>query len=174
MQEVTFLSNKARKELYKYSSITLIAVITWIFQVSVFSNILIYNTHPNIMFITTLFFGLIGGPVVGTYFGTISAFLSSTILYDHVFYFSYPLLGFISGLLIKNLFADELLFFLVMIVAFAVPMELINGLQYSFRHPMNIYEKAFYLGAIGALINTILGLFLYFLLSYISKKLHLR
>ena len=174
MAEITFISNKTRKETSRYLFVIIFAVITWILQVSILNRIILFDTAPNLMLITTVFFGLIAGPLNGTISGIIISFLSASILYDHIFYFSYPLIGLCAGLLTKNLFSDELLFFILLTFLFAFPFELFNGWQYSLINPVNITHRIIEVGFGTAVLNLIISPFFYLIMNFITKKLGLR
>ena len=174
MEEVTFLSHKARKELYKYSFVTIIAVITWILQVSIFSNFHILDANPNVILLGSIFFGLIFGPIAGAFYGIISSFFIASILYDHTFYLSFPIIGFTSGLITKNFFADELLFYLILCILFTLPMELFNGLQYSQIYEVDIFNRLYLISIAEMMLNAIIVPFYYFILNTLSKYLDFR
>lgn len=174
MAEITFLSNKTRKESSKYFFVIAFAVITWILQVSVLNRIQCFDTACNFMLLSVIYMGLILGPVYGVLFGIACSFLTASILYDHVFYFSYPLIGLFSGLLTKNLFSDELLFFIILSFTLIFPYELLNGWQYSIQNPLNIQDRLLMVSFYGALINLIISPFYYLTMNFITKKLDLR
>ena len=174
MADITFVSNKTRKELVKYIFIITYAVSSWILQVSIFSRLLCFDTAPNLLLLGSIYAGLSYGPLMGALFGIVSSFLSSCILYDHIFYFSLPLIGLLAGLLTKNLFSDELLFFLLLSFLFTLPCESLNGWQYSLKNPTNIIERLLLVGLSSAILNVIFGLFCFWIMSYITKKLNLR
>lgn len=174
MAEITFVSHKTRKETNKIFFVILFAVITWILQVSVFAYFLYFDATPNLMLLGSIYFGLITGPLGGTLFGINSSFFSSCILYDHVFYLSYPLIGFLSGLLTKNIFSDEMLFFILLSFFLSFPLELLNGWQYSLNNSVDIFDRFFLIAINGAILNLFLAPLYYYLMNYVTKKLKLR
>ncbi|GEM_PF-6117652 len=174
MAEITFISNKTRKESSKYFFVFIFAVITWILQVSVLNRIQYFDTACNFMLLGVIYIGLTMGPVYGVLFGISCSFLTASILYDHIFYFSYPFIGLFAGLLTKNLFSDELLFFIVLSFILTFPYELLNGWQYSIKNPLNIQDRLLMVSLYGALINLIISPFFYLIMNFITKKLGLR
>ena len=174
MAEITFISNKKQKEVYKYFFIFTIAVITWVLQLSIFSRFLYFDTVPNLMFLGSVCVGISFSPLLGTLFGIISSFLSANILYDHVFYISYPLSGLIAGVLVKNLFSDELLFFILLCVLINFPVDLLNGWQYSFNNHVNFIERYLLISLNGIILNVLFAPFYYLIIKFITKKLNLR
>ncbi|OGI08640.1 MAG: hypothetical protein A3I68_00985 [Candidatus Melainabacteria bacterium RIFCSPLOWO2_02_FULL_35_15] len=174
MPEITFISNKTRKEPIKYFFIFVIAVITWVLQISVFSRFLYFDTMPNLMLLGSVFAGISFGPLTGTLFGIIASFLNANILYDHVFYISYPLAGLLAGILIKNLFSDELLFFILLCVLINFPVDFLNGWQYSFNNPINLIDRYLLVSLNGVVLNTLFAPFYYIIMKFITKKLNLR
>ena len=172
MAELTFISNKTRKDTYKYFFVIIFAVITWILQVSIASSFLIFDSTPNLILLGSIYFGLLGGPLNGILFGIISSFFSTSTLYDHVFYFSYPLIGLLAGLLSKKLFSDELLFFIFLAFLLTLPVELFNGWQYSFKNQINIFDRWLLIGFTSAIINLCISPFYYLLMRFITKKLN--
>ncbi len=174
MAEITFISNKTRKETSKYFFIFVFAVITWILQVAVFSRILYFDAMPNLLLISSIYLGIIFGPICGMFYGITASFLSSNISYDHVFYFSYPLAGLIAGLFTKNLFSDELLFFILLCFLFTFPFEFLNGWQYSLINPIKIMDRYLQIGFFSALLTLFLSLFYYLIMKFITKKLNFR
>ena len=174
MAEITFLSNKTYKESSKYFFVIVFAVITWILQVSVLNHIQCFDTACNFMLLGVIYIGLILGPVYGVLFGIICSFFSASILYDHTFYFSYPLVGLFAGLLTKNLFSDELLFFIVLSFTLTFPYELLNGWQYSIKNPLNIQDRWLMVSLYGALINLVIAPFYYLIMNFFTKKSKIR
>lgn len=173
MTEITFLSNKSRKETYKYFFAAILAVITWTLQVSILSKLLCFDTAPNLMLLGTIYCGLTLGPAVGTFFGITSSFLSASILYDHTFYFSYPLIGLIAGLFTKNIFSDELLFFTLLSFLFTFPLEFLNSWQFSLKNPIEISNRYLLVSSSGAFLNLALAPLFYLLIRFVTKKLKL-
>lgn len=171
MTELTFISNKTRKETNKIFFVVLFAVITWILQVSVLSYFIIFDSTPNLLFLGSIYFGLLGGPLYGTLFGIISSFFCTSLLHDHVFYFSYALTGLISGLLSKKLFSDELLFFIFLVLILTLPLELFNGWQYSFKNQVNIFNRWLLIGFTSTMINLFISPLYYLLMRFITNKL---
>lgn len=174
MTEVAFFSNKTRKELYTYFFISLTAITTWILQVSVFSRPFYFDTNPNLMLIGAIYLGLTFGPTKGTLFGIVSSFFIASILYDHTFYFSYPVIGLLAGLLSKNIFSDELLLFILLSCICTFPAELLNGWQYSLRNETDIFNRYLLIGFNGAILNLFFAPFFYFIMRFVTKKLKLR
>ncbi len=174
MAEITFISNKNQKEVYKYFFIFVIAVITWVLQISVFSRFAYFDTVPNLMLLGSVFIGISFGSLMGTVSGIISSFLSANILYDHVFYISYPLSGLLAGILIKNLFSDELLFFVLLCVLINFPVDFLNGWQYSFNNPINFINRYLLVSLNGVVLNTLFAPFYYLIMKFITKKFNLR
>ena len=174
MLEITFISNKNRKESPKYFFVFLIAVITWVLQISIFSRFMYFDTVPNLTLLGSVFIGISFGPLMGTLFGIISSFLSANILYDHVFYISYPLLGLLGGILVKNLFSDELLFFILLCSLISFPVDFLNGWQYSFNNPINLIDRSLLVGLNGIALNTLFAPFYYITMKFVTKRLHLR
>ena len=170
MPEITFISNKNKKEVSKYFFIFAIAVITWILQIAVFSKFLYFDTVPNLLLLGSVFIGISLGPVMGTLFGIISSFLSANILYDHVFYISYPLAGLLAGVLIKNLFSDELLFFILLCVLINFPVDFLNGWQYSLHNPVSIFDRYLLVSLNGVVLNTLFAPFYYIIMKFVTKK----
>lgn len=174
MNEVTFLSYKGRKETFKYLFVILFAVITWILQLGVFGNFFYFDTTPSLILLGIVYFGLIFGQTYGTIFGIICAFFSSSTLYDHMFCFSFPLIGFLAGFCTKNLFSDELLLFIILSFLFTLPLEYLNGWQFSLENSINITTHYLSVSLNGAILNLFFAPFYYILLQYITKKLKLR
>lgn len=173
MAELTFISNKTRKDTYKYFFVIIFALITWILQVSIASTFMVFDSTPNFILLGSIYFGLLGGPLNGTLFGIISSFFCTSTLYDHTFYFSYPLIGLLSGLLSKKLFSDELLFFIFLVFIFTFPLEIVNGWQYSFKNQINILDRWLLISIISATVNLFISPFYYWLMKYITTKLKL-
>ena len=174
MAEITFISNKTQKEINKYFFAIIFAVITWILQIAIFSRIFYFDASPSLLTISSIFFGLIFGPVIGTSYGIICSFLISSILYDHTFCFSYPVLGLISGTLAKNIFSDELLLFLLLSFLLTFPVEFLNGWQYSLVNPIKVLDRYLLISVFSALLNLLLAPFYYFAMNFITKKLNFR
>ncbi len=174
MAELTFSTNKTRKESTKYIFISLISLLIWVLQISVFNRIQYFDTSPSLMLVGTIYAGLVLGPVYGVLFGILSSFLGASILYDHVFYFSYPLVGLLSGLLTKNLFSDELLFFIVLCFTITFLTEFLNGWQYSLKNPINIQNRLFMVSLYGGVVNLVISPFFYLIMNFFTKKLRIR
>ena len=170
MAEITFISNKNRKETTKYFFVFIIAVITWVLQISVFSRFLYFDTMPNLMLLGSVFIGVSFGPLAGTLFGIISSFLNANILYDHAFYISYPLVGLVTGILIKKIFSDELLFFILLCVVINFPVDLLNAWQYSFNNPINLIDRYLLVSLNGVVLNILFAPFYYLIMMFITKK----
>ena len=174
MAEITFISNKTRKELYKYFLVIIFAVITWILQLSIFSRLIFFDSSLNLMFLCCIYWGLSWGITHGCIFGIVCSFLSSSNLYDHTFYLSYPLIGILTGLLTKNIFSDEMLFFIILAFILTFPLELLNGWQYSISNPINIHEYYIFISLISAIINLCFSPFLYLFMKFLRNKLKIR
>ncbi len=174
MAEITFVSNKTRKEAYRYLYIIIFAVITWALQISLFNRLQFFDISPNFIFLSCIFFGLIFGPTLGSVYGIVSSFLSASILFDHSFYFSYPLIGFIAGLLVKNIFSDELLLYILLSFILTMPFELLNGWQYGIKNQVNIFEIYFRIWLYSSVLNLGTSPLYYLLMNYITKKFKLR
>ena len=174
MEQVIFISNKTKKEILKYIFVLIAAVITWIFQLAVFSKFLYFDTTINLMLLGAIYFALSYGVLMGTFFGITASFLTSSILYDHVFYFSYPLIGIFAGLLTKKLFSDELLFFIVLAFLLTMPVEFLNGWQYSFHNPINITNRFILVCLAGTFLNLFFSPFYYWFMRFVTKKLNVR
>lgn len=174
MSEITFLSNKTRKEVIKYFFVVLFAVITWLLQVSIFNQLIYFDITPSILLIGCVYFGLVFGPLAGALFGITSSFFLVSILYDHIFYFSYPLVGLLAGFLTKNLFSDELLFFTLLSFLFTLLLEALNGWQYSTINPTNVLDRYLFISFYSAVINLFLSPFFYLIMRFITNKLKLR
>ena len=170
MAEITFISNKSRKESSKYFFIFLIAVITWVLQISIFSRFAYFDTIPNLMLLGSVFIGISFGPSMGTLSGIISSFLSANILYDHVFYISYPLAGLLAGVLVKNLFSDELLFFILLCILINFPVDFLNGWQYSFNNPGNFIDRYLLVSLNGVVLNALFAPFYYLMMKFVTKR----
>ncbi|MBI3590949.1 MAG: hypothetical protein HY094_06175 [Candidatus Melainabacteria bacterium] len=170
MSEITFISNKTRKQTFKYFFVIVFAVISWILQVSVFNRFLYFDTAPNLLLLGCIYWGLILGPTFGAVFGIVSSFFCASILYDHIFYFSYPIIGILSGFLIKNIFSDELLFFILLSFLFTIPLEILNGWQYNLANPINIFDRYLMIGFNSAVLNLFLSPFFYWIMKFITKK----
>lgn len=175
MAEVTFVSNKTRKEIFKYIFVLVFAVILWILQISVFGRLLVFDTSINIMFLSCVYLGITFGPKFGTFSGIAFSFLSTSILYDHIFYISYPLCGLIAGLLTKNFFSDERLFYILMVFLLSFPLEFLNGWQYSISgNPVNILDRYLNISVSSAMLNLLFAPLYYFIMKVVTKKLKLR
>lgn len=174
MAETFYFSNKAKTENLKYLFIFIFVVITWILQVSVLNRFVYFDAAPSLLLLGSILFGLIFGPLAGTIFGLISSFFSCSVFYDHVFYISYPLLGFISGLLLKNIFSDELVFYILLCFLFTFPYEFLNGWQYNARNHINISERYLMICFNSALLNLILSPFFYLLVKILIKRFKLK
>lgn len=173
MVELTFISNKTRKELLKYFFVTTFAVITWVLQLSIFNRLAYFDTTPNVLFLGSIYFGLAYGPLTGIFFGITSSFFCASILYDHSFYFSYPLIGLFAGLLTKNFFSDELLFYILLVFLFTFPFEFLNGWQYSLTNPISVLDRYLSIGLYSSILNLLVSPFFYFLTRFVTKKLKL-
>ena len=171
MAEITFINNKARKERFKYIFVFVFALITWILQVSIINQFLFFDTTPNLILLGNIYCGLTFGPLFGTIFGITSSFFTSSILYDHVFYFSYPLIGFLAGMLTKNLFSDDLLLFIILSFVLTFFCELLNGWQYSIINPVNISSRYFLISFFGAILNLLIAPFFFILMRFITKDI---
>ena len=169
MAEITFISNKTRKETFKYVFVIVSAIISWILQVSIFSNLSYFDTTASLLLLGAIYFGFNYGPMYGTLFGIIASFFSASILHDHTFFFSYPLIGLLSGLLTKNLFSDELLYFLTLSFILSFLLEFLNGWQYSLKNPINITDRYFLVSFNSATLNLFLSPFYYTLMKYLTK-----
>ena len=174
MLEATFISNKTKKRLVKYSFVIVFAVITWILQLSLFSRFLIFDSSPNVIYLGTIFSGIVGGPLIGGFFGIISSFLSCSILHDHIFYVSYPLIGFAAGVLTKSNFADEFMLFIMASIAFVFVLEMLNGVQYSLKHDIDIVQRYILLSFSGVLINVFFAPFFYWFMKILTNKSKIR
>jgi LytS/YehU family sensor histidine kinase len=174
MSETFYFSNKSRNENVKYLFVFLLAVITWILQLSIFSRILYFDSASNLMLLGSVFCGLIFGPLAGTIFGLISSFFCSSLLYDHLFYFSYPLMGFISGLLIKNIFSDELVFFILLAFILTFPFELFNGIQYNNKHLINVFDRYLPVSFYSSILNILIAPFFYWFSKLLIKRFRIK
>ena len=171
MPEITFISNKNRKEASKYFFVFIIAVITWILQISIFSRFLYFDTMPNLMLLGSVFIGISFGPFWGTLFGIISSFFSASILYDHIFYISYPMAGLFAGVLVKNLFSDELLFFILLCILINFPVDFLNGWQFNLHNPINLMGRYFLVSLNGIVFNMLFAPFYYIFMKFVTGKL---
>ena len=174
MAEITFFSNKSRNETSRYFFVIIFSIITWILQVSVFSKPFCFDATPNLMLLGSIYIGLTFGPQAGTLYGITSSFLGASILYDHVFYFSYPLIGFLAGLLIKNIFSDEYLFFILLSFFLTFPLELINSWQYGFNNSINTFDRYLLVAFNGGILNLVSAPLFYSLIKFVTKKFKLR
>ena len=173
MSQLTFISNKTKKETYKYLFVVTLAIASWLLQVSIFSRFLFFDTSPNLMFLGCIYLGIRFGSPFGTIFGLIASFLCASTAYDHTFYFSYPLCGFVSGLLTKNVFLDELLFCIFLSIVLIPVLEFLNSWQYSFNYPINLLDRLILVTLYGIVINIIIAPIYYLTLRFITKKLNL-
>ena len=170
MAELTFLSNKTWKEYSKYFFLIVLAITTWILQTSIFNRFQYFNAAPDFMLLGVIYMGLMLGPTCGVLFGIISSFFTASVLYDHVFYFSYPLIGLFAGLLTKNLFSDELLLFIILSFILTFPLEFLNGWQYSIKNSLNIQERLLMVSFYGAITNLIVAPFYYLTMNFFAKR----
>ena len=174
MTEITFISNKSKKETSQYFFLFVIAVITWVLQIAVFSRFVFFDVSLDLMLLATSFVGISFGLFPGFLFGIVCSLFSSCILFDHVFYFSYPLVGIISALLVKSLFSDEILFFVLLIATFSFLVEILNGLQY-----LKIFNLSSFLGYLfisfkSSILNTVISPFFFLGTKFIIKKINNR
>ncbi|MBI2995479.1 MAG: hypothetical protein HYY52_02065 [Candidatus Melainabacteria bacterium] len=174
MSEITFFSHKIRKERSKYIFVFIFALFMWVTQVSVINKFLFLDTTLNLILLSNIYFGLIFGPYFGMFYGITSSFFISSILYDHTFLVSYPLIGLLAGLLKKNIFSDELLFYMILSFLFTLVLELLNGWQYGISNSFNLFERYFLISFNGALINLCIAPVFYIVINYITKKLNIR
>ena len=174
MAEVTFISNKTRKEVNKCLIVALFAVFFWLIQVSVFSSLVFMDDSFNLLYLSTIYFGLRYGPFYGTLFGIFSSFLQANILFDHLFYFSYPLVGFLSGMLIKSIFSDEIILFILLSLALTFPVEMLNGIQYCIKNECNFFSKYFPVVINASINNLLLSPFYYIFMNYLLSKLKIK
>ena len=174
MREITLFSNKKQKETSRYIFVVLFAFISWLLQVSIFSNFLFFDAVPNLMLLGTIFLGIVSGPLFGTLYGIVCSFLSVSIFYDHVFYFSFPIIGLFAGLLVKNMFSDELLFFILLSFLLTFVFEYLNGWQYGFINQTNFFNRFFLAGFASSVLNLLFAPFYYWLMKFVTKKLKLR
>lgn len=174
MEEFTFLSIKTKKEIYKFSIITLIAVITWIIQLSIFSRLIYSNTTPSLIYLVCILLGLRYGITIGTFFGIVSSFFIASCLYDQIYYLSFPIIGLISGLLKKYSFADEFLFFILLIVLLIFPLEALNGFQFGYKNSIDISSKIIGFGSYGIILNILAAPFVYLIFNQITKRIHIK
>ncbi len=174
MTDLTLFSNKKRKETPRYIFILAFAIISWILQVSVVSRFLVLDTFPNILLLSTIYLGLTFGVEFGVLSGIIFAFLNTSIVYDHMFYFPLPLIGLISGLLAKNLFSDELLFFIVLSFLLTLPFEYLTGFQRNLNSSINITDRFLMISTYSALLNLLIAPFFYLFMNLIAKNLKIR
>jgi uncharacterized membrane protein len=173
MKELTFLNNKTKKELYKYTFVALTTVITWLLQISIISNFQFFEVSPNLLLLACIFMGQVFGPVNGFITGLIISFLSAGVIYNHIFYLSYPLVGLLSAFILKNVFSYELFSYLILCFILSFPCELLNYLQYCPPEIKIGFGKIASILFISSLQNVISGLLFYFLMTFISKKLKL-
>ena len=173
MSEIVFISNKTRKEVFKYLFLFFVVIVSWVLQIAVFSRFEWLYTAPNLLLVGCIFFGLVFGVFYGSVFGIACAFLSSSILYDHVFYFSYILIGFLSGLLIKNIFLNEFVLFVLLSFLLSFPFEFLNGLQYTFMHPTSFLDRYLLIGTYSSFLNMLLSVFYYWILRFLIQKIKL-
>ena len=173
MAEITFISNKTRKEINKHVFVIILAIITWVLQVSVISNLSFFDSTPNFFLLGAIYCGLSFGLLVGTTFGTICSFLITSSIYDHLFYFSYPLAGLFSGLLTKNFFSYELLFYTLLSFVLTFIVELLNGMQYGLNSHLNIAKYVLDISIPESALNLILAVPFYFFMRLITKRLNL-
>jgi len=174
MLEITLFSNKTQNDTNKYLFVIIFAVITWILQITLINRLLFFDTAPNLILLSCVLLGLKLGPTLGAFFGIISSFLSSCILYDHVFYISYPFIGFLAGLLTKNLFSDELLFFSMLCFLLSIPFELLNGLQYGQKNLIVFTNRYILVSLTSSIINLCFSYVFYFITHIVTKKLNYR
>ncbi len=170
MAESFYFSNKDKNKSYKYIFVLVLAVITWVFQLSIFSRILYFDSTANLLLLGSIFCGLTLGPLPGITFGLISSFLCTSLLYDHVFYFSFPLIGLVSGIITKKIFSDELIFFLILSFLFTYPLELINAIQYNKQHLINIFDRLYYVGFNASVLNILLAPLFYWTCKFMIVK----
>jgi len=174
MSEITFISNKTKKALQKYLIVSVIAFLSWILQISIASRFMVMDTSLNLFLLGTIYFGISMGPVTGSFFGILSSFFSTSILYDHTFYFSYPVIGFLAGIISKNLIADELLFFTALSLVFVFLLELLNGFQFSINKSVNFLERYLLILPGDLVLNIVLAPIYYIGINFFAKKLKLR
>ena len=173
MAEITFISNKTKKEVNKYLFVITTAVIIWLLQVSVISSFFVFDSTINFFLLGSIYSGAFLGMLPGTIFGVICSFFTASTLHDHIFYFSYPLIGLFCGLFTKNFFSDELLFYASFSFVLTFMAELLNGLQYSMNNQVNIIQHYLHVSLSGALLNLLFAPVFYFLMRLITKKLKL-
>lgn len=174
MEILNYFSQKTKKEIYRYAIVILLAVIIWILQVSVLSNFCYFDITPNLMLLTTVFLGLTCGPYMGIVFGLFISFFVSSIIFDHVFFISYPIIGLLTGILAKYSFSDEMIYFTFLCILFIIPTEYLNGMQYHLLDKNSFIERLIHASSFSILINALIAPVIYFIFSFFTNKLNLR
>ena len=170
---LTFINKKSQDEKIRFLFVFLIVFVSWVVQIAILGKYPVFDTVLNILYLGTIFFGITYGAKLGSFFGILASFFISTLLYDHIFYFSYPLIGLITGILRKNIFSDDSLFFLILVFILFFPFEFLNGWQYSLKNSFDFYQKYFSVAFYGSVTHLIFSLFYYFSIKYITKKINL-
>ncbi len=174
MVDLTLFGNKKRKETHRYIFIFCSALLIWVLQVSIFSRFIIFDSSPNILLLCTIYLGLTYGIQAGVIYGIVCSFLNVSVLYDHIFYFSLPLMGLLAGLLTRNLFSDELLFFILLCFFLTLPYEYLNGWQFSLDKSINLWDRYLMSSVYSAALNMLFSPFFYFMMNIVTKNLKLR
>lgn len=173
MAEITFISNKTRKDINKCLFACFISVILWILQTAILGRQFIFGSSPNLLLISSIFMGLTLGLIPGITFGIISSLLVSYTLYDHIFYFSYVIVSIIACIFTKNIFSSELFFFTLLSFLLTFPFEFLNGWQFSQNKSFNLIEEYILISSTEAILNMFFAPLFYLLMKFVTNKLKL-
>ena len=174
MVEVEFISNKTKKEIAKITFALTLATLSWLIQVSILSRFSYFDITLNLFLLGTVFCTLRFGITAGVIFGACASFFSSSILYDHIFYISYPLIGLITGVITKSVFSDELLYYAILCFLLTFITEFLNGWQFSIINQTVFIPRYLQISISSGIIHLLISPIYYILIKFVTNKLNIR
>lgn len=153
---------------------SIIALISYLLQSTLFGYIDIYGIKPNLIVITTISYALVRGREEGAAYGLFSGLLIDIMTGKVIGLFALlgMFLGLVVGSLNKNLYSEN---YLIPIILTAGGTFCYNLLYYIFWYFYVVQDQAiWYLIARilpMTLYNTLFSIFIYFIILYANKKI---
>lgn len=153
---------------------SIIALLSYILQATLFDFIQIYGIKPNLLIVTIIAFALIRGKEEGAIYGLMSGLLFDIMAGKAIGLFAIlgMYLGIIIGMLNKNIYKENYLIPALITAGGTFVYELLFYL-FSF---FSVTQDQFLWFIIGYIVpetiyNTLISIFIYFVILYINKKL---
>ena len=153
---------------------SIIALISYVLQVTFLNYIGIYNIKPNLIVITTISYALIRGKEEGAVYGLFSGLLLDILGGKVIGLFA--LMGMILGLTIgylnKNLYNENYLVAIALTACGTFVYNLVYFIIWHFGYVQS--QFGWYLISYiipETIYNTAFSIFIYFLILYINKKI---